>query len=559
MIDKQIDQLSKEEQRVLEAASVAGVEFSALAVAAGLQEDVVSIEERCDELARKHQFIRPAGALELPGGTATARYSFIHALYQNALYDRVAAARRVQLHQRIGQWGEEAYGERAGEIAAELAMHFEQGRDYRRAVKHLQQAAENAGKRFANHETVALSHRALELLNTLPETLERAQQELSLRITLGVSLIATDGYAAAEVEENYSRARQLCQRQGEPPQLFAVLWGLWAFYLLREEIGTALATAEQLLDQAQKAQDPIFLVEGHWALGVALAYTGEFTASLERLERAVALHEPSQYHSHTRHTGHDPAVASRCQAAWVLWSLGQPDRALERIREALDLAEALRHPQSLTMAAYFAAHLHQLRREADSCGQKAQATIELATEHGLIDWMTLGTIQHGWALAEQGQVEEGLEEMRRGLAEYKQRGASLRQPYFLGLLAGVLHKTGQAEQALEVLAEALAAAHHTGDRFYEAELYRLKGEVLLMQTKRGVEAEGCLKQAVEVSRRQQAKSWELRGLMSLARLYRQQGKRQQARQRLEQAYGCFSEGLHTADLREAKALLDELS
>jgi predicted ATPase len=314
-----------------------------------------------------------------------------------------------------------------------------------------------------------------------------------------------------------------------------------------------------LLEQAQKAQDPVFLVEGHWALGVALAYTGEFTASLERLERAVALFEPSQYHSHTRHTGHDPAVASRCQAAWMLWSLGQPDRALERIGEALALAEELGHPQSLTMAAYFAAHLHQLRREAGSCGERAQATIELAAEHGLIDRMTLGTVQRGWALAERGQVEEGLEAMRRGLAEYKQRGAGLRQPYFLGLLADVLHKTGQAEQALEVLAEALAAAHHTGDLFYEAELYRLKGEVLLTHTRAGTEAEGCLKQAIEISRRQQAKSWELRSVMSLARLYRQQGKQQQARQRLKKAYDCFSEGLHTADLREAKALLDELS
>lgn len=558
MIDKQIDHLSKEHQRVLEAVSVVGLEFQARAVAAGLQEDVVWIEEQCDELARRHQFIRATGMVELPDGTATACYRFIHALYQNALHDRVAMARRIQLHQRIGEHAETVYGERAGEIAAELAMHFEQGRDYPRAVRFLQQAAENAGRRFANHETVALSRRALELLKTLPETPERTRHELILRITLGVSLIATDGYAALEVEQNYSRARELCQQQNESPELFAVLWGLWAFYLLREELGTALTMAQQLLGLGEIARAPILLVEGHWALGVALAYSGEFTVSLEHLERAIAFYEPAQYASHIRNTGHDPAVASRCQAAWVLWSLGHLDQALIMSREALALAEALGYPHSLTMAEYFAAQLHQFRRETEMCRERAEATMGLATEHGLMDWMTLGTIQLGWALAEQGQVEKGMAEMRRGLAEYKERGAELRKPYFLGMLADLLRKAGHLEESISVLDEALATAHRTTDSFYEAELYRLKGEALLMQPTRSTEAEGCLRQAVEISRRQQAKSWELRAMMSLCRLRQRQSKQKQARRELEATYAWFAEGLDTGDLKEAKGLLEEL-
>jgi len=557
MIEKQIDHLNPEQQRTLEAASMAGLEFSSLSVVAGLGEDRAAVEARCDELARQRQFIQNCGVQELPNREAASRYGFIHDLYQNVLYQRVSASRRVQLHRRIGERGEDVYGERAGEIAAELAMHFEQARDYQRAVKYLEQAAENAAARFASHETVTLSRRALELLKTLPETSERAQQELALRIMLGVSLIATEGYAASEVEENYRRAHQLCQQQAESPRLFPVLWGLWAYYLLREEVGTALAIAEQLLCLGQKAQDPILLVEGHWALGVVLAYGGEFTTSLQHLEQAIALYAPSQYQSHIRNTGHDPAIASRCQAAWVLWSLGYSDRAFERIGEALAMAEELRHHQSVALAEYFAAYFHQLRQDVESCVQRAQTTIGVATEHGLIDWVTLGTIQRGWAFAEQGQVEEGVAEMRRALAEYKERGTALREPYFLGILADVLRKTGKLAEALKLLTEALAAADHSGDRSYEAELYRLKGETLLMRAGAVTEAENCFHRSVEIARRQHAKSWELRSTVSLARLYQQQGKPEEAQRKLEESYSWFTEGFATPDLRAAKALLDD--
>ena len=199
MIEKQVDHLDANEQRTLEAASVAGAEFSTLAVAAGLGEDRAQVEARCDELARQRQFIQDCGVQVLPNGEAVSRYGFIHALYQNVLYERVSASRRVQLHRRIGERGEELYGERAREIAAELAMHFERGRDYKQAAKYLQQAAENDIRRFAYREAVGLSRRGLELLERLPDTAERAQQELCLQLTLGVPLIATEGYAAADV------------------------------------------------------------------------------------------------------------------------------------------------------------------------------------------------------------------------------------------------------------------------------------------------------------------------------------------------------------------------
>src|SRR5262245_29713677 len=236
MIEKQIDRLVKEEQRVLEAASVAGAEFSAAAVAAALEEDVIKVEERCEELAQRRQFLQASRASESPDGAA--QYRFIHALYQNTLYQSIPAARRSQIHRRIGECEETSMGERAGEIAAELAMHFEQGRDFDRAVNYLQQAADNANRRFAHREAIMLARRGLELLKNLPETIERARQELRLQMAFCMAQRVTQGYGASIVEQTYKRAIELRVQLGESLQLFWVLHGLSYVYLFRAELKT---------------------------------------------------------------------------------------------------------------------------------------------------------------------------------------------------------------------------------------------------------------------------------------------------------------------------------
>jgi predicted ATPase len=274
MLALQLERLPLETQRLLEAASVAGAAFAAASVAAGVASDVVTTEEHCESLAQRQQFLRPAGTVPWPDGTVTGRYEFIHALYQNVVYQRIAAARRARLHQRIGERLEAAYGAQAGALAAELAMHFEQGRDYPRAIHYLQQAAENAGRRFANREALAHLTRGLELLKTLPATPERSQQELTLHLALGASLIATKGYAAPEVEQTYTRARHLCQHLDDPRQLFPVLRGLWVYYLTRAELQTAHALGAQLLTLARQAHDSAMLLEAHRALGATLFYLG---------------------------------------------------------------------------------------------------------------------------------------------------------------------------------------------------------------------------------------------------------------------------------------------
>jgi DNA-binding winged helix-turn-helix (wHTH) protein/predicted ATPase len=534
MIERQIDRLGRDEQRTLEAASVAGAEFTVAAVAAALGEDVIGVEERCEELARRHQFLRAARASELPDGTLTARYGFIHALYQNALYERVPPARRVRLHRRIGEHVEELYGGRAGEFAAELAMHFEQSRDHACAVRYLQLAAENASRRFAHREAVTLARRGLELLKQQPDTSERAYQELTLRATLCVPLAATEGYGAAEVEETYSRARSLCQQLGDSLQLFPVLVGLSKFYVIRAELETARQLGEQLLRLAEREGDAVLLLEAHWALGVCFVNTGEFTKARQHLERALALYRPEDLGTYLARYGHDSNSVCRCFLAWALWSLGHPGRAGEEARAALASAEELKHPETLGFALFFSAWLHQLSRDSRKTLEHTTRLLAHAGEHGLVQWGAFGKSLHGWALAIEGRREEGVEMMSGALDAYRAIGSEVSRPHFLGLLAEALAEAGRTEEGLAALAEALDAAEKTGGRYYEAELYRLKGELLLRRsTERSAsggagadtssdmhEAEACFQRAVEVARRQKAKSFELLAVKSLSRLTR---------------------------------------
>jgi predicted ATPase len=303
MIEKQVDHLTAEQQRTLEAASVAGAEFSTRAVVAGLGEDRATVEARCDELARRHQFIRDCGIQELPNGEAMTRYGFVHALYQNVLYERVSGSRRIQLHRRIAEQGEEIYGERVNEIAAELAMHFERSSNYERAVKYLQRAAENAIRRFAYREAVALARRGLELLQRLPETPERTEQELWLLIALGTPLIAIEGYASPDVGSIYVRARELCQQVGETPKISQVLSGLWSFYIVRAEFRAAREIAEELLRLAERLPYPGLAMRGHLATEVTFMHQGEFAPpwnTLRKRSRSTILSCISMMHSVTR-------------------------------------------------------------------------------------------------------------------------------------------------------------------------------------------------------------------------------------------------------------------
>lgn len=570
MIEKQIARLSAEDQRLLEAASISGMNCSALAMASALGEDVVEVETRCEELSRRSCFLTSSGVGEFPDGSISGRYGFIHSLYVNALYERIPAARRAKLHKDMAEKGEIIYGTRAGEIATELAIHFEQGRDYRRAAKYLQKAGDNAIRRFAYREAVPLARRGLELLKRLPDSAERAEQELSLQLTLGVPLIAIEGYGATGVGIVYTRARELCRQLGERPEISEVLWGLRTFYALRSELTAAREIAEEVLGLAERKADRGVAMRGHWMMLSTCMHLGEFAPAILHFEKALSHYDPGLHIDDAFLYALNPGVAINCLAAWVHWFLGHPDQSLERIHEGLTLARAQSEPNGLAHALCFAAVLHQLRREERVAQEHAKAAIAVSREHGLAMYPVLATVIQGWSLFEQERREEAIEQMREGIEILQATGTEFVRPHFLALLAEALGKARQHEEALRILEEALSLTHRNRERYYQAELYRLKGELLLMQSKcRGLsadldptivaQAEDCFSESIKIAQQQKAKSWELRAVMSIARLYQDQGKRNEARSHLTRIHNSFTEGLDTVDLREAGALLDELS
>ena len=560
MIEGQLDRLSVTEQRVLETASVAGVAFSAAAVAAGLGQAVERVDEACAALARRGQWLRAGGEEGWPDGTVAGRYRFGHALYQQVLYGRVATARRVHLHQRIGARVEVGYGAEAGTRAAELAMHFARGRDYARAVPYLRQAGAQALQRSSHYEARTHLTQGLDLLTLLPDTPSRAQQELDMLIALGPVLSVTRGLAAPEVEQTYARARTLCEQVGETSRVFSILRGLAASYQHRGALRTARELRDQCLWLAQRAGEPTHCLEAHIHLGLTLALLGEYALARTHLAQGSALTEPMMQPALAqRQSIIVPGVACLIYAVPTLWCLGYPAQALRRSQDALTLAQARAHPYSLAMARHFAAFLHYLRRDAAAVQVEADALLTLATTHTFPYWAVAGRVWQGWALAMQGTGEAGVAQIRQELATTAALEQALARPVWLVLLAEAAGHIGQIAEGLCWLAEALTAFAVTGRGDLLAEAYRLQGALLVHQAGlHTAQAETCFQQALAIARRQQAKSLELRAAVGLSRLWQQQGKQGEARALLAPLYDWFTEGFDTPDLQEAKTLLEEL-
>jgi class 3 adenylate cyclase/predicted ATPase len=494
------------------------------------------------------------------GRPPRAKYMFKHALIQDAAYASLLKRTRQQYHQQIAQMLEAEFPETVEAEPELLAHHFTEAGLNEQAVGYWHQAGQRATQRSANLEAINHLTKGLEVLMTLPDTLERARQELDLQTTLGPVLMAVKGFAFLDTERAYARARELCQQVGETPKLFPVLHGLWRFYMVRAELQTTRELAEQLFSLAQGAQDPALLLEAHRVLGLTMFWLGENVTARAHFEQGMALYDPQQHHSHTFVYGQDPGVACRSLAAWPIWLLGYPDQALQSIHEAMALAQEFTHPFSVVYALLMATVVHQFRREVQAVQERAEALIALSTEQGFPFWLAYGTILRGWALTAQGEGAEGISQMRQGLVAHQATGAKLQRPHFLSLLAEGYEKVGQPKEGLTVLLEALAIVDNTGERYWEAELHRQKGELLLIQQGQKVgEAEECFRKALDTARRQQAKSFELRAAMSLSRLWQEQGKREEAHQLLAEVYGWFTEGFDTADLKEAKILLEELA
>jgi TOMM system kinase/cyclase fusion protein len=511
-------------------------------------------------LRRGLQQLVEAEFLYQQGLPPQATYLFKHALIQDAAYQSLLRSTRQQYHQRIAQVLEERFPEFRETQPELLAHHYTEAGLSEQAIAYWQRAGQRSIARSAYVEAINNLSTGLECLKVLPETPERITHELTLLMALGRALIATKGYAASEVGATYTRARALCQQGVQSPQLFPVLFGLWQFYVLQAELPLARELGEQLLALAQHLQDSAYVLEAHRSLAFTLFSLGEMAAARAQAEQGIALYHPHNHHAHVFTYGQDPGTSCLAYAALALWYLGYPEQALQRCHEMLKLARERSHPFSLAHALYFASLLHQHRREVHEARECAEAAIALATEHGFALYVVRGRLQRSWALTEQGQLSEGIDQMRQSLTAYRGTGSGLVLPYFLARLAEVCGKEERIEAGPHLLDEALTLVEKHGECWWEAEIHRLKGVFMLQQAVPDAkQAEGYLQQALATASRQQAKSLELRAAMSLSRLWQQQGQRTEAYDLLTPIYGWFTEGFDTADLQEAKALLEELS
>jgi predicted ATPase len=441
-----------------------------------------------------------------------------------------------------------------------LAHHYTEAGVAGQALPYWQRAGERAIQRSAHAEAIAHLSKGLDLLKLLPDTPERSQHELLLQSTLGPVLIATRGYAAPDVARAYARARDLCRRLGDTPQLFVALRGLQLYHTVRAELPMASELAEELLLLAQRQHDPMLLVLAHLALGIIRFHSGAFVQARVHLEQGMALDAPELKQAHAFLYGNDAVMVCISWAALTLWLLGYPDQAQQRGHAALTRARQLAQPFSLAFAQAWTAWLHQLRREPRATQAQAEAAMAVCTEQGFAQLLAFGRLLQGWALAAQQQGEDGIAHIYQGLEAYQATGAAVGRPQYLALLAEAHGQVGQAEAGLAVLTEALTVVGQTGERSYEAEIHRLTGQLLLAHSgAHHTQAEACFRQALDVARRQQTKSLELRAATSLGRLWQQQGKRTEAYNLLAPVYGWFTEGFDTADLQKTRALLEALA
>ena len=472
------------------------------------------------------------------------------------------------LHNSIGERQETAYGDRANEIASELARHFEQGRNFQRALRYREQAARNALRRSAPREAIEHLSAGLGILGRLPEGHERLEHELQLRLAIGAAVQSTKGYGAPEVQEAYKRAGQLCQQLGETPHLFPALMGLWSFAVGRGEWTRSLELAEKNLRLAQSIAEPAQLARSWRSLGHVQYFLGRFDDARENLERAIAMTGESEPRLDTFTYMSNSGVEARSALAWTLEMIGYPDQALAMARKALSVAERLGNIADVIYATYFAAVLYGFRQEWPNAESWSRRTIELATEHGLPYYVATGTHLHGAAMAEQGRFDEGLPLMQQGVATSHAIGVEAGLTGMYLMIAENSIKAKQFRLAADAIDDGFRFAKIKDEHAWEPELHRVKGELALEQfrdgpgvkgVKRGEkDAEESFLAAQEMARAQGSRKWQLRAASSLSNLWKHQKKKKEARQVLSVAYGRFTEGFETTELKAAKSLLAQL-
>jgi predicted ATPase len=555
VIGRRVARLDASTREMLCAAAVHGPSFAFDAL-----QNSMSIDE--DLLLDNVEEAQRAGLIAGSGQHADARFRFSHELVRQTILAGISQPRRQRLHIRVAQAIEHTYGVEAEDHAADLAHHlWRAGRaaDPSKTIRYLAIAAKQAVTSSASKEAIGHLTRELQLLKGLPHDAERDRQELEAQASLGVALQNVKGYGASDVEQTYARAKALAEELGDTAQLISILRGKAYFHGVRAEYVKALELGREILRIGQ--QKPEYLVEGELTLGLQSLYLGNIGASRKHLERAIGSETAEQKAPRmVQYMGHSKATCLSYLAR-TLWLLGYPDQALQRSREALALAESMSLPITQAQAQGMHSLLYQVRRELALADEWCDRTIVYANEHGFAYWLALCSIMKVWLVGQAGQGETALNQFSAGLEQYRGTGAKLGLSWLLTLLAELSARVGQIEKGLRAIDDAHDHIRATGERYYEAESFRLKGELLIKagENRLLADAETCFMTSLEIARSQGAKSWELKTVTSLARLWRDQHSKSKARRLLASTYGWFTEGFDTPDLRDAKQLLEELT
>lgn len=537
-------------KNIAQIGAVIGREFSYSLLEPLSEGDEASLKEQLSALTRSQLvFVR--------GTPPDAIYTFKHALVQDAAYESLLKSRRRELHHRIGTVLEERF---PGTVDIEpeiLAHHYTKAELTEKAVIQWHKAGQRAIERSSNIEAVSHLNKGIDLLGNLPSTLKRNQQELDLQMSLGTTLMLTKGLAAQEVEGTFNRALELCRQIGDTPKRFSVLWGICYLYAVRSP-GVKTELAEQLFQLAESEGDQAQRLVAHRVLGSRLVIQARYSEGLALLKHGLSLYDPEQHRSLAYVYGQDIGVVSRQWSTWALWILGYPDQALIMGGETKLMAQETSHPMTEVYIEVFTAMFHRFRQETKQARKLADQAAKEATDQGFGMFLTMANVIRGSLLAEDS-VDEGIALMQEGLAGWRATGAELFVPFSLGLLAEAYNEAGRATEGLAALNEALSIVDKggkDGERIWDAELSRIKGELLLSSSDY-VQAEACFQEALHIARTQSAKSWELRASISLSLLWKDQGRRNEARELLQEIYNWFTEGFDTPDLVNAKTLLDE--
>ncbi len=557
LIERKIDRLAAEDQIILEAASVAGETFAVAAITAAVtSHSEEQIEARCSQWVREQEFLLEAGSHTWPDGTASSCFAFRHALFHDVVYRRMPVGRRLRLHRAIGHTLAAGYRQDPAAIAAELAVHFEQGGDILAASSYLEQASERAVQRSAYKEALRHAAKALALLEQCPESSDSTARQLRLQLTLGTALMATKGWAVPEVEQAHWRAKELCEQLCDADRLVTVVWGLIAVNVVRADLQRTRALSEQLLDLTRERHTVPFQLAGHMELAGVAFSLGELSVANEEFAIAYRLYEPAQHRMHVMHAGVDLGVFLRSWWSHLLWQLGDTRRAVAMSEDAQTLARSLGHPFTRAIALSYAALLQQFLRDTAAATALSEQAITLCNEHGFSYYRTWAQIVRGWCLADQATAPDAVTQITDGIATLTDACARRHLPYFHALLAEVHLKCGALDQADCSIAMGLQIAGSTGECWWQPELLRIRGAVNIACSPHDTaESRSCTQAAFDLASQHGNRSLMLRAGAALARLPQPAASRREALRTLATVCEAFDETRATWDLDEARAVL----